>query len=179
MRFFMRKQSRGLRPQSAKLCDPLGVGSNPTFRSIRYSSTGQSPRLIIARCWVRVPMPEPIGTNSYIYICFIIAQIILKQCLDYAGVVQRLVHQLTMLRTWVRFPSLAPFYPIRGQDSLDLVEMHILKLGSYAPQAVSSFQTANMVVVVQLVRTLDCGSRGRVFESRQSPHSLQGDFYGN
>ena len=75
-----------------------------------------------------------------------------------------------MLRTWVQLPSLAPFYPIRGRDSLDLVEMHILKLGSYAPQAESSFQTANMVVVVQLVRTLDCGSRGRVFESRQSPH---------
>ena len=27
---FMRKQSRGLRPQSAKLRDPLGVGSNPS-----------------------------------------------------------------------------------------------------------------------------------------------------
>ena len=26
----MQKQSRGLRPQSAKLRDPLGVGSNPS-----------------------------------------------------------------------------------------------------------------------------------------------------
>ena len=79
-----------------------------------------------------------------------------------------------MLRTWVQLPSLAPFYPIRGQDSLDLVEMHILKLGSYAPQAVSSFQTANMVVVVQLVRTLDCGSRGPRFKFGYPPHSPYG-----
>ena len=42
----------------------------------------------------------------------------------------------------VRLRNFPPFYPIRGRDSLDLVEMHILKLGSYAPQAESSFQTA-------------------------------------
>ena len=47
-----------------------------------------------------------------------------------------------MVQSRVRLLYIAPFYPIRGRDSLDLVEMHTLKLGSYAPQAVSSFQTA-------------------------------------
>ena len=36
----MRKQSRGLRPQSAKLCDPLGVGSNPSTGR-QYASLAQ------------------------------------------------------------------------------------------------------------------------------------------
>ena len=35
----------------------------------------------------------------------------------------------------------------------------------------------DMVAVVQLVRTPDCGSGGRVFESRQSPHRQTQQIY--
>ena len=34
-----------------------------------------------------------------------------------------------------------------------------------------------MVAVVQLARTPDCGSGGRVFESRQSPHRQTQQIY--
>ena len=34
-----------------------------------------------------------------------------------------------------------------------------------------------MVAVVQLVRTPDCGSEGRVFESRQPPHRQTQQIY--
>jgi hypothetical protein len=35
-----------------------------------------------------------------------------------------------------------------------------------------------MVIVAQLVRALDCGSRGRGFEPRHSPDSIPSDLLG-
>ena len=46
----------------------------------------------------------------------------------------------------------------------------------YSDSGYNSYRP-NMVAVVQLVRTPDCGSGGRVFESRQPPHRQTQQIY--